>query len=285
MQQVILVKKHLSKQQKTTLIITYIVLGIIAITVLYPLFLMINISLKTYREFLQSPTQLVKTFYWGNFVTVFSKMKFATMTLNSIFYCGISAIISCMIALLAAYPLSRQHFRGSKFAYSFILMSMFLPGSLIANIVLVKDILHIFGTRFNLMFLWSLSSIQMNIFMMIGFIRQLPKDLDEAAWVDGCPYFKFIFVISMPLLMPIIATVFTFRFIAMWNDFLTPFIYLSNPDHRPLATGLYFFKGQYASKWNELSAAIILVAAPMVVLYVFMQRFIIEGMTAGALKG
>ena len=125
----------------------------------------------------------------------------------------------------------------------------------------------------------------MNIFMTLGFVKQLPRDLDDAAWVDGCSYLRYIFVVSLPLLMPIVATIFTFRFVGMWNDFLTPFIYLSNPLDRPLATGLFFLKSQYGDMWNEICAAIALVAAPMVVLYCFMQRFIIEGMTAGALKG
>lgn len=267
--------------------VLYLLLLLFAFMMLYPIALLINMSLKAGVDYYSDPIGWVKpgSITGENYKTVLEKLNFVSMFFNSVFYCLVSAAISCVIALLAAYPLSRNHFKGSKVVFAIITVSMFLPGSLIATITLVKDILHIYGTTANLIFLWSCSSLQMNIFMMVGFIKQLPRDLDEAAWVDGCPYFKYIFIVAMPLLVPIVSTIFTIRFIGFWNDFLTPYIYLKAPDARPLATGLFYFKGQFASKWHELSAVIILVATPMVILYAFMQRFIIEGMTAGALKG
>ena len=267
--------------------VVYLFLLILSFIMLYPMALLVNMSLKTTSDFYADPIGWVSItdIYFGNFSTVMERLNFLRMAFNSIYYSVISAAISCVIALLAAYPLSRKHFKGSGVFFNILIASMFLPGSLIATITLVKDVLHIFGTPLNLIFLWSCSSLQINVFMMVGFIKSLPRDLDDAAWIDGCSYFKYIFVIAMPLLLPIVATIFTIRFIGFWNDFLTPFIYLSQPLDRPLATGLFFFQGQYSSRWNELSAVIILVATPMVVLYIFMQRFIIEGMTAGALKG
>lgn len=270
-----------------TKVIIYAVLLALAYVMLYPLALLINMSFKSYREFLSDPIGWVKLgdIKFDNYKTVYEKLNFLGMFLNSVFYSTVSAVISCVIALLAAFPLSRKHFKGSGGMFTLFIVSMFLPGSLIATITLVKDILHIYGTRTCLMFLWSCSSLQLNIFMMVGFVKSVPRELDEAAWVDGCSYFRYIFVVALPLLKPIVATIFTIRFIGFWNDFLTPFIYLSSPSHRPLATGLYFFQGQYSAKWHELSAVILMTALPMVVLYIFMQRFIIEGMTAGALKG
>lgn len=267
--------------------VNYLFLLLLAFIMLYPIALLVNMSLKTTSDFNANPIGWVDVpdITFKNYETVIERLNFVGMALNSIFYSTVSAAISCVIALLAAYPLSRNHFKGSRIVFTVITVSMFLPGSLIATITLVKDVLHIYGTQLNLIFLWSCSSLQINIFMMVGFIKTLPRDLDDAAWIDGCPYFKYIFVVALPLLMPIVATIFTIRFIGFWNDFLTPFIYLSDPLDRPLATGLYFFQGQYASRWNELSSVIILVALPMVLLYIFMQRFIIEGMTAGALKG
>ena len=268
-------------------ILVYFLLLILSFAMLYPMALLVNLALKPAANFYADPIGWVPAgeATFENFGTVFRKLDFFRMFLHSIFYSTVSAGVSVIIALLAGYPLSRKHFKGSGAVFGLIIVSMFLPGSLVANIVLVKDILHIYGSQFCLIFLWSCSSLQINIFMMVGFIKSIPKELDEAAWVDGCSYFKYIFVVALPLLKPIVATIFTIRFIGFWNDFLTPFIYLSSPTARPLATGLYFFQGQYASMWNELSAAILMVALPMVILYIFMQRFIIEGMTAGALKG
>ena len=263
--------------------VVYLLLLAFAFVMLYPIALLVNFSLKTAQEIRLDPISWVSfsEITFKNYEKVFEKLDFISMFFNSVFYSVISATASCIIALLAAFPLSRKHFKGSGVVFTLFTISMFLPGSLIATITLVKDVLHIYGTRFNLIFLWSCSSLQINIFMMVGFIKQLPRDLDEAAWVDGCPYFKYVFIIAMPLILPIVATIFTIRFIGFWNDFLTPFIYLQKPVDRPLSTGLFYFKGQYADKWHELSSVIILISAPMVVLYLFMQRFIIEGMTAG----
>ena len=258
-----------------------------AVIMLYPLLLMFNISFKTYQEFLRNPTGAVDlgSITLANYGTVWKKLDFFRKAFNSIWYCLVAGIIACTIAVMAAYPLSRAHFKGSGLVFALILISMFLPGSLIANIILMNDILRIFGTRLNLLLLWGCGGVQFNILILVGFLKQLPRDLDEAAWVDGCPYFRYIFSTAVPLMAPIISTIFLLKFIGCWNDFLTPFIYLMNPLHRPLSTGLFFFKGQYASRWNELSAAIIFVAAPMVLLYVSMQSFIIKGLTSGALKG
>ncbi len=278
-------KNLISKIVRKTCV--YLLLLVFTFIMLYPIALLVNFSLKTAKAMRVDPVSWVSfsEITFKNYEKVFEKLDFISMFFNSVFYSLISAAISCVIALLAAYPLSRKHFKGSGVVFAIFTVSMFLPGSLIATITLVKDVLHIFGTRLNLIFLWSCSSLQINIFMMVGFIKQLPRELDEAAWVDGCPYFKYVFIIAMPLILPIVATIFTIRFIGFWNDFLTPFIYLQNPVDRPLSTGLFYFKGQYADKWHELSSVIILISAPMVVLYLFMQRFIIEGMTAGALKG
>jgi len=278
-------KNLISKIVRKTCV--YLLLLVFTFIMLYPIALLVNFSLKTAKAMRVDPVSWVSfsEITFKNYEKVFEKLDFISMFFNSLFYSLISAAISCVIALLAAYPLSRKHFKGSGVVFTIFTVSMFLPGSLIATITLVKDVLHIFGTRLNLIFLWSCSSLQINIFMMVGFIKQLPRELDEAAWVDGCPYFKYVFIIAMPLILPIVATIFTIRFIGFWNDFLTPFIYLQNPVDRPLSTGLFYFKGQYADKWHELSSVIILISAPMVVLYLFMQRFIIEGMTAGALKG
>ena len=125
----------------------------------------------------------------------------------------------------------------------------------------------------------------MNIFMMVGFIKSLPRDLDDAAFIDGCTYFRYILQVALPLLLPIVSTIIVFKAVRVWNDFLSPLIYLPNAKYRTISTGLYMFMGSYTNEWPLRACAIMIIASPMVVLYVFMQRYIIEGMTAGALKG
>ncbi len=269
------------------LLTQYIVLLIMTVIMVYPLFLILNISMKTYQQYLNNPNAIVPFSEWNitNYQVVWKKLDVFRKLGNSLGFALISTVINCFVSLLAAFPISRNHFKSSGKVYTFVLASMFFPGSLVATIVLMKNVLFIYGTPLSLIMLWGLGGLQLNIFMMVGFVKQLPKDLDEAAWIDGCGYYRYILTIALPLMLPIISTVFTFKFIGCWNDFLTPYIYLENADLRPLATGLFFFRGEYSSRWQELSAAIILVCLPMVVLYVFMQRFIISGLTSGALKG
>ena len=268
-------------------ILRYIVLLIMTLVMLYPLYLMLNISMMSYQEFIVDANQIIPISKWNldNYISVWEKLDVFRKLINSLVYSLTSTVISCLVSVMAAYPISRNHFRASGKIYGFILISMFLPGSLVATIFLMKNILFLYGSPLCLIVMWGLGGLQMNIFMMVGFIRQLPRDLDEAAWIDGCSYWYYIVRCAVPLMLPIVATVFTFKFVGCWNDFLTPYIYLSDADARPIATGLFYFKGEYSSRWNELSAAIVIVCLPMVILYVFMQKYIIEGMTSGALKG
>lgn len=265
----------------------YLVLAVMTVIMLYPLFLMFNISMMSYQQYLVDANQFVPIAQWNlkNYAAVWVKLDVFRKLTNSVVYSLSSTLISCAVSVLAAFPISRNHFKSSGKVYGFILTSMFLPGSLVATIFLMKNVLFLYGSPMSLIVMWGLGGLQMNIFMMVGFIKQLPKDLDEAAWIDGCGYWRYIFQCAVPLMLPIVATVFTFKIIGCWNDFLTPYIYLSDAEARPIATGLFYFKGEYSSRWNELSAAIVIVCLPMVILYVFMQKFIIEGMTSGALKG
>lgn len=275
------------KARLRTLIPVYIMLIILAAIMLYPIGMIVNLSFMKYKAFLREPLALVnaQTFTTENFGLVFDKLKVFTRFFNTIWMTLTSCLLTCSISALAAFPIARKHFKASEKTYAFILLSMFFPGSLVANIILLKDFLFIYGTPVALILVWVVGGIQVNVFMFVGFIKQLPRDIDEAAMIDGCGYYRYIFTIAVPLMTPIISTVFIFKAIGCWNDFVGPLIYLRGDEFKTLSVGLYYFKGEFASKWNQFSAAILTIAAPMMVLYIFMQRFIIEGMTSGALKG
>lgn len=268
-------------------VIALVLLILLAICMLYPLFMILNLAVLSDKAFAKNPSALAigDAFFIGNFSVVFEKIKAFERFFNSLWMTLVSCVINTSICMLAAFPLSRNHFRSSKLVYIIILLSMYLPGSLVANIILLNDILHIYGTPFALILMWSIGSMQMNVFMMVGFVKSVPISLDEAAFIDGCGYFRYIFVIALPLLKPIIATILVFKAVGCWNDFVGPMLYLKGEQYRPMAVGLFFFRGAYASKWNQFSAAIILMALPMIVLYLFAQKYIIEGMVAGAVKG
>jgi raffinose/stachyose/melibiose transport system permease protein len=265
--------------------VAYFFLFLISFVMLYPVLLIINISLKSLGEYYTNPIGLVEAPVFANYTKVWNDLNVLTRFFVTLVLSGTSSVITVAFAALAAYPISRMHFKSSNRLYNFILASIFFPGSLIANITLMKDILGIYGTPFSLILIWSIGGMQIYTFMFVGFLKQIPRELEEAAVVDGAGYFQIFFRVIAPLLKPIIATTFVLKIIGTWNDFLNPFIYISNPDLRTLATGLYTYMGQFSSQWNYLSSAIVLVALPMVVLYLFVQKYIIEGVAAGAIKG
>jgi raffinose/stachyose/melibiose transport system permease protein len=274
--------RSLSIQEK---IITYVLLGILAFIMLYPIGLVINISLKSTAEYYRDPIGLVQTPMFSNYVTVFNDLQVLQKFFTTIVLSGVASTITVVSAALAAYPISRMHFKSAKYIYALILASMFFPTSLIANIVMMKDILGVYGSPISLILIWSIGGLQLYTFMFVGFLKQIPRELEEAAVMDGAGYFKGYISVVLPLMKPIIATVFILKIIGTWNDFLSPYIYISNPALRTLSTGLYTYMGQFSSRWNYLSVSIVLVALPMVILYLFLQKYIIEGIAAGAIKG
>jgi raffinose/stachyose/melibiose transport system permease protein len=270
-------------------IIVFIILIILALMMLYPLFMLINVSLKPISEFAREPVALtrIKLFSpdtWVNFVQAFEGLEVMRRFINTVVMTMLAATLTTVVSAFAAFPLSRRHFKHANKIYIFVLMSMFFPGSLIATIYFMQ-FFGLYDSPLGVVLLWGIGGLPLSIFIMVGFIKGVPRELDDAAIMDGCSYYRYILVIAAPLMKPILATVFMLKAIGSWNDFVTPYLFLTSQRYRTLSTGLFLFKGQYSNNWPVLAAAIIMVALPMVILYIFMQRYVIEGMTAGALKG
>ncbi len=284
-------RKKVKKLRSEPIWLTILCVAILifmALVMLYPLLLVVNVSFKTQQEFILNPTGL---FEWkplselfANYSNAFERMNVLGRLLYTIVMTVGSALISCIVITLISYPLARNHFRGSGKIFGFILISMFFPGSLVANIFLVQN-LGLYNNPLVLIIFWGLGGNTIYIFMTMSFICELPKDLDEAAFIDGCGYFRYIFGFIIRLSLPILSTVFILKVVGAWNDFLTPYIYLIEEKYMTISTGLFAFRGQFSSDWPGLSAATFTVALPVIVLYIFLQRYIIEGMVAGALKG
>jgi raffinose/stachyose/melibiose transport system permease protein len=123
------------------------------------------------------------------------------------------------------------------------------------------------------------------IVILVNYIKTVPKELDEAAALDGCGYFRFVWSIVIPLIQPAIATVVVMHAIGIWNEIIAPTIYLTSKDYYPITRGLIVFQGVYGSNWPTLAAAVLLLTLPMLILFLFLQRYIVSGLTAGSVKG
>jgi raffinose/stachyose/melibiose transport system permease protein len=161
-------------------------------------------------------------------------------------------------------------------------IALFLPPALIPQFQLMLN-LGLYNNPIGYIMLFIVNPI--GIVILVNYIKTIPKDLDEAAALDGCGYFRFIWSIVIPLIQPAIATVVVMHSIGIWNEIIAPTIYLTNKDYYPITRGLIVFQGVYGSNWPTLAAAVLLLTLPMLVLFLFLQRYIISGLTAGSVKG
>ncbi|MFD2673619.1 carbohydrate ABC transporter permease [Marinicrinis sediminis] len=260
------------------------VLLFVSAIMVVPLLLFLNISLKTKEEFLKFPYELASSFQWSNFTEAWQQAELGIYFQNSFIYALGSAALIAITASLAAFPIARQHFKGANLLYAIFMIALFLPGAIVPTLFLMNK-LALINTMHGFILLQAGGGLSIAVFIFVSFVKSLPKDLDEAAWMDGCGYFRYIFRIIFPLMKPAIATVTMLQCIGSWNDFINPYLYLHDKELRPLTSGVYLFVGKFTVNWPLLAAAIILVACPLILLFIFLQRFIISGITSGSVKG
>jgi raffinose/stachyose/melibiose transport system permease protein len=144
---------------------------------------------------------------------------------------------------------------------------------------------HLINTQIGMIILYAATQIPFNVFLIYGFVDAIPQELDEAAIIDGCTPLRLFFSIILPLLAPVIVTAGVLNFVGIWNDFLLPLYYLNNSAYWPMTLAVYNFFGQFQQDWNLVSADIVLTVVPVLAIYLIGQRFILSGLTAGAVKG
>ena len=263
-------------------IASYAVLVLFAIIYLAPLLMLVNTSLKTNPSFMRDPIGLATEFKLENFVEAWNKANFPRYMVNSIIYTVGGTAIFVLSAIFVAFPIARGYVKYSGWLLTMFVIALFLPPALIPQFQLMRA-LGLYNTQFGYIMLFIVNPI--GIVILVNYIKTVPKELDEAAAMDGCGYFRFVLNIVMPLIQPAIATVIVLHAIGIWNEIITPTIYLTNKDYYPITRGLIVFTGVYGSEWPLLAAAVLLLTLPMLVLFLFLQRYIVSGLTAGSVKG
>ena len=263
-------------------ILSYLVLLIFAIMYLGPLLMLVNTSLKTTPEFFKNATSLPAEPNLNNFVDAWEKADFPRLLINSAIYTAVSTILYIVTAVFVAFPLARGIVRGHKIIYTLFVIALFLPAALIPQFQLILN-LGLYNNPVGYILFFLVNPI--GIIILVGYIRTLPRELDESAAMDGCGYFRFVLQIIIPLSKPAIATVVVLHAIGIWNELILPTIYLTSKEYFPITRGLIVFQGVYGSDWPTLAAAVLMLTIPMLVLFLILQKYIISGLTAGAVKG
>jgi len=267
--------------------VTYLLLICAAVVLILPFIWIISTSLKGSESIFAIPPQWIpKDLHWDNYAKVFTKMPFFVYLKNSVFISVMTILGTLISSSLVAYAFACLKWPGRDWLFIFVLGTMMLPAqvTMIPVFVLYKQ----FGwlnTFKPLIVPAFFGGGAFNIFLLRQFFLTIPKELFEAARLDGCSEFRIYWKIVLPLAKPALATVAILTFMMTWNDFLGPLIYLSDKLKGTLALGLAMFVGQYQTEWGVLMAASVLVMLPVIVLFFLFQKYFIRGFMMSGIKG
>lgn len=273
-------------QNKITVsnVIKQVIACILSLAILIPFLLVIINSFKTKQEAVLMNFALPKEFQWQNYITVIQKGKLVQSFLNSILYASGTMVFTILATSMAAFVLARRRTKLNQFIYFFIILGIMLPLNFVA-LMKVMQILHLINSRIGLIILYTAMQVPFGVFIIYGFVGTIPREIDEAAVIDGAGPWKMFFSIIFPLLKPVLVTVMLLVFMGAWNDFITPLYMLNTANKWPMTLAVYSFFGRYESEWNLVFADIVLTCLPVFIVYLLGQNQIVSGMTSGAVKG
>ena len=261
----------------------YVMLALLGLMYLIPLLFVLSVSLMSTRQFAINAASIPDPIMWSNYLTAWVKGTFSTYFINSLIYTAAIVCGTLVIATLAAFPIARGHLRGTNAFYILFLSGILLPVGYIPQFFILQN-LGLYNTQLGYILLWC-SRVALPIFVLTGFIKTIPSELDDAAAIDGCPYIRYILQIIVPLLKPALSVVGLILAIRVWNDIIGPVIFLPSKGIKPISAGLLQFFAENAADWTLIAAAILITASPLILLYIFAQRYIVAGITSGAIKG
>lgn len=269
------------------LIILEVILILCAAVYIYPVFLMFTNSFKSFKEVLVNVVALPTHLEFANYTHVIEKINYGRLFFNNVVitFTGILGIV--FFSSLAAYILARRNTRFTRAAYMFCIIPMLVPfQTIMITLVKVMKMLHLSGSLLGLGIQYWGFGIPMAVFIYMGFIKTIPRAIDESATIDGASAFSTYVRIIFPLLKPVTATVMVLDVMWIWNDFLLPMLMVnSSPKTKTLTLAAYTFVGQYNTQWQYAMTAMVLALLPSILFFIFMQKHIIKGVVAGAVKG
>ncbi len=277
-------------RKKITNALSMAALLIMFVAFMFPFVMVVINSLKQKRDIIKSPFSwlfTIKGLSFGNFTKAFVQMDFLNAFVNSLIVTVSATLLVTVLASMLAYYIVRHKNKTSKIVFALMVASMIIPfqAIMIPLVSIYGGTLNILNHRLTLIFMHTGFSMAMSVFMFHGFINgNIPIALEEAAYIDGCTHVQTFFGIVFPLLKPIISTMVILNALAFWNDFLLPSLVLTDKKLFTLPLSTYSFYGTYSADYGTIMAGLLLCVIPILILYVVLQKQIINGVVAGAVK-
>ena len=275
------------RREKRIKPIVIILTVIVVLFLLFPFFVMISTMLKPGSEVYVSPPYWIpKKVALSNFIKLWTQHPFAKYFLNSFIIAAGTTTLTTILCVPAAYAVSRFKFYGRKLIlYLYLVVQMFSP--IIVVIALFKIIarLHLLDTYMGLILVNTVFTLAFVTWMLSGYFKTIPVDIEEAALIDGCSRIQTIIKIMIPIAAPGLVTTTIYSFIASWNEFMFALTLVQSMDKTPLTLGLYNFVGRYTTQWEFLTAAAFLAIIPIIVLFLLIEKELVAGIVGGAVKG
>lgn len=257
---------------------------LVSLMMFIPVYLVFVNSLKTKTEASSMSAAFPAVIQWSNFATAIEKGKLIGAFANSVLYAFAATAVGITVSALAAYVLSRNRTRFNRVIYFFLVMGIAMPTNFV-TLTKVMQWTHLINSQFGVILLYAASMIPFSVFLIYAFIETIPRELDEAAIMDGCSPIRLFISVIYPLLTPVLVTSAVLNMLGIWNEFLVPLYYLNRSTYWPMTLAVYNFFGQFQSDWSLVSADVVLTILPVILIYLLAQRYILSGMVAGAVKG
>jgi multiple sugar transport system permease protein len=274
--------KHVSKD-----IVKYIIALIITIFTLYPLIWMITFSVRKDSDILTVPPKLIPTkFIFENYIKIWNQGTIPKFFINSLYISIITAVIIVAISCIAAYGLSRFKFKG-KTIFSFLVLSsqLFPTVIIMVPLFLFFNAVKLYDNQLALIISYIAIFMPFSIFLLLGFFNTIPKDLEEAAYIDGASRMGAFIRIVLPNVSTGLSAVGLFAFIGAWQEFLFALTFITTESKKTLPIGLLYFFGQYKADYAGLMAASVIASLPSIILFLILQKYMVKGFLGGAIKG
>ena len=266
--------------------ICYFLLAAAAVFWLFPLFMALINSFKTNGELLTNVMSFPTSLHFENYTRTIEKMHYLRSFRNTVVLSALSVSMMILFSALAGWRLCRTKTKLSSFIFGMFVFSMLIPfSSIMIPLYKVVLALKIKNSLLGLSFVYAGLGVSMAIFLYHGFVKGIPQELEEAAAIDGGSRIKIFFLIILPLLKPITATICITNVLWVWNDFLLPLIVISDNKKYSLLLSTNTLFGQYSSDWTAILSALILAAIPVIIFYALFQKQILKGIADGAVKG